>query len=434
MKKGSRFTDKFIMNLKPDTKDYWVREGMGFSIRVYPSGEKAWYYIYTFDGRKRFMRLKDGGYPDVSLADAREAFDIAKVKVKNAIDPWTEKQQVNTARIEAPTIKELAADYMKRHAKINKRKSSWTEDQRLLNKDIIPRWGNRKAADIKRRDVIALLDDVVTRGPALAANIKKLVSKMFMFALDKSILDTSPCVRVSLPAPVMARERKLSDSEIKVLLTTELPKASMSDEVKRILQLILYSAQRPGEVAGMHKREIHGHWWTIPSSRSKNKREHLVYLTDTALALIGDVKGYVFPSPRIKLDPDGKVIETHIDENAVAYAIRRNLKDYKPRRKIKGDIISMVKVKEDKKMEMLHFTPHDLRRTATTLMASVKVPKEHRERVLNHAQEKLDGTYNLYDYQDEKQIALETLERKINSILTAKESNVIPITAAQKAA
>lgn len=68
-------------------------------------------------------------------------------------------------------------------------------------------------------------------------------------------------------------------------------------------------------------------------------------------------------------------------------------------------------------------------------MASAKIIKEHRERVLSHAQEKLDGTYNLYyDYQEEKQIALETLERKINSILAAKESNVIPITAAQKAA
>ncbi|NVN97095.1 DUF4102 domain-containing protein, partial [Candidatus Nomurabacteria bacterium] len=57
MTKGSRFTDKFISNLKPDSKEYWVREGMGFSIRVYPSGEKAWYYIFTFDGRKKFMRL-----------------------------------------------------------------------------------------------------------------------------------------------------------------------------------------------------------------------------------------------------------------------------------------------------------------------------------------------------------------------------------------
>jgi len=79
-------------------------------------------------------------------------------------------------------------------------------------------------------------------------------------------------------------------------------------------------------------------------------------------------------------------------------------------------------------------TPHDLRRTANTLMASSKIIKEYRERVLNHTLEKLDGTYNQHDYDDEKQMALEALERKIQSILTDKGNNVIPITTGKKAA
>jgi hypothetical protein len=59
-------------------------------------------------------------------------------------------------------------------------------------------------------------------------------------------------------------------------------------------------------------------------------------------------------------------------------------------------------------------------------MAKCKIVKEHRERVLNHTPEKLDGTYNQHDYDDEKQIALETLARKITSIVTGTKSNVIP--------
>ena len=62
------------------------------------------------------------------------------------------------------------------------------------------------------------------------------------------------------------------------------------------------------------------------------------------------------------------------------------------------------------------------------------VTSEHRERVLNHTLEKLAGTYNLHDYDDEKQVALETLERKILGILNARENNVIPITAGKKVA
>jgi len=64
------------------------------------------------------------------------------------------------------------------------------------------------------------------------------------------------------------------------------------------------------------------------------------------------------------------------------------------------------------------FTPHDLRRTAATLMAKCKIIKEYRERVLNHKLEKLDGTYNIYDYDDEKKAALETLEQKLLAIIT----------------
>ncbi|MEI6208397.1 MAG: hypothetical protein WCP20_16590 [Desulfuromonadales bacterium] len=81
-----------------------------------------------------------------------------------------------------------------------------------------------------------------------------------------------------------------------------------------------------------------------------------------------------------------------------------------------------------------HFTPHDLRRTAATLMAASKIKFEHRERVLNHTMGKLDGTYNQHDFDDEKQAALETIERKIKSIISGASSNVIPITSGRKAA
>jgi hypothetical protein len=77
------------------------------------------------------------------------------------------------------------------------------------------------------------------------------------------------------------------------------------------------------------------------------------------------------------------------------------------------------------RLKIPHFTPHDLRSTATGLMAESKVELEHRERVLNHKKGKLDGTYNKYEYADEKQAALEALERKLISIITDKEEAAI---------
>jgi integrase len=185
----------------------------------------------------------------------------------------------------------------------------------------------------------------------------------------------------------------------------------------------------------MHRGEIDttGRWWTIPgeaiyTAQAKNHMTHRVYLTDTALELIGDTtgKGYIFPCPHgAKQQP--------IDTRALAHAVRRNLQwpvlhNGKPIYNKEGKPVTENRLGVDQ------FTPHDLRRTATTLMAKCKIGLEHRERVLNHKKGKLDGTYNQHDFDDEKQAALETLERKIKSIITEKQSNVIPITAGRKAA
>jgi integrase len=274
-----------------------------------------------------------------------------------------------------------------------------------------------------------LLLETFTNRPALCNNILKVTRKMFNFAVERDILEFTPFTGVKAPVQITSRERTLTETEISAFWNSELPKASMSDETKRILKLILVTMQRPGEVAGIHAKEIDGHWWTIPAERAKNKTTHRVYLTKTALELLGESEGYYFPSPKNgQTDKDGvTIINTHIDDNAVAYAIRRNLKDYKPRRAIKGDSISMVKVKEDKKMEMEHFTPHDLRRTGATFLAQLSFSDETIDAVLGHKKTGVVKIYNRHKYDLEKQKALEAWERKLNSILTNKASNVVSI-------
>ena len=59
-------------------------------------------------------------------------------------------------------MRELKEEYLEKWAKQHKR--TWQEDQRILEKDVIPAWGRRKAKDIKRRDVITLIDSIVERG------------------------------------------------------------------------------------------------------------------------------------------------------------------------------------------------------------------------------------------------------------------------------
>ena len=199
----------------------------------------------------------------------------------------------------------------------------------------------------------------------------------------------------------------------------------------------------------MHTKEINGHWWTIPAERSKNGKEHRVYLTRLALEIISaeieDIQrslivynlrmkkekkqelpiiipysGYIFPCPhRDKEQP--------VDSHALPVAIRRNLEW--PLTDTKGKPLYQKdgKPATENKLGLEKFTPHDLRRTAATFMASMGFMDEIIDAVLNHVKQGIIRTYNRHGYDKEKQQALEAWERKLKSIITATESKVIPI-------
>lgn len=445
-KDPQKFTDMFIKNLKPEATMYQVRSfgETGFGVRVLPSGLRIFVFIYTLAGKRRQMNL--GSFPDVSLADARKRLLAARQAFVGGKDPqnvgfeWhsdpererREREQREENDRKNPTVSQLFSDYMARHAKLKKRESSWREDERLFKASVEPQWGKRKASDIKKRDCVTLLDAYTDR-PALCQNILSLTRKMFNFAVEKDILEHTPFNGVKVPVKVESRDRVLAEEEIRKLLTTELPKAAMSDEVKRIIRFLLLTGQRVGEVCGIHADEVDGHWWTIPASRTKNGQVHKVYLTDTALDLLGTPYNgcFYFPSPVLKYDDSGEPIYAHIEKNAVAYAIRRNLKAYKPQRPIKGDKLAIAEIPEDRKMELEHFTPHDLRRTFSTGLSALGFHDETIDAVTNHKKQGVIKVYNRHKYEAEKQQAMEAWDRKLSAIIHGTSGKVASIEAAR---
>jgi integrase len=409
------FTDLLIRKLKPQDKKYVRSEGNGFTVRVSPAGLKTWLYAYGLNDKRREMGL--GTYPEVSLHDAREKFEEARQKVKGGIDPMDERDQAEEASRQAPTVADLVDEYLRKHAMVNKK--SWKEDKRSLEKDILPKWGKRKAADIKKRDVVLLLEGIVERGaPIQANNTLEKIRKMFNFAVERDILEYTPCYGVKKPVKQVFKDRVLTDKEI-CLVWDGLDSAPMTQEMRRVLKLILITGQRPGEVVGLHSSEINGDWWTIPAERAKNGRTHRVFLAPTAKELIGDKQGYIFESPR-----GGKPM----DGNAVAYSVRRSL-EIPGRQDGKGEDASGTG--EDiagRKLEMEPWTPHDLRRTAATNMSALGFPDETVDAVLNHVKKGVIAIYNRHGYDKEKQQALEAWERRLKVILGGGTgAKVIPL-------
>lgn len=440
--KITKFTDFYLKGLKPEAKKYYRREANGFAICVYPSGVKSWFFIFTLDGHRHSMAL--GNYPDKSITKAHEDYNAARKIFNEGKNPKTLAEDAKDQRRKAPTVSILVEDYIERHAK--RFKKSWAKDEQILNREVVKAWGSRKAADIMKRDVIKLLEQIVDRGaPIMANNTFAVIRKMFNWAIEQDILQHSPCLGVKPPAPRVSRERALSEVEISTFWSNlDKTDLSISDAARAGLKLILLTAQRPGEVSGLHTSEIDGDWWTIPAERAKNGKASRVYLTPLAKGIIADTIAQVKKQRKIPADKEysGFVFPCHekkknlpIGDTALAVAVGRNLamsltdSKGKPVYGKDGKQVTVNLLGVD------HFTPHDLRRTAATFMAQAGEMDEVIDAVLNHSKQGVIKVYNQYRYDKEKQIALERWERKLLSLVFEQNNdNVTSISSGKKKA
>jgi hypothetical protein len=162
----------------------------------------------------------------------------------------------------AETVKDLASLYLVHHAAEHKKPKSAHEDAKMFNCDILPAWGPRKASEIRRSDVIALLDEIMARGAARskkrdggakpngvkANRVLSLLSKLFNFANERSILESNPAQGVPRRIRELPRERCLNDGEIRTLWQTL--DAFPSEKIADAYRLMLLTAQDEGEVDG----------------------------------------------------------------------------------------------------------------------------------------------------------------------------------------
>lgn len=269
------------------------------------------------------------------------------------------------------------------------RKKSWREDERLLKVEILPHWKDRLAEDIKKREVILLLERIYDRGAPIASNnVLRLIKKMYNFGVERDLIEYSPINGIKQLAQNRTRDRILTDDEIREFWFG-LNISEMDDCIKRGLKLILVTAQRPGEIANMQRSEIDGHWWTLPAKKVKNGKTHRIYLSPLALKLIGDGKQeYVIESPK-----KGQPINT----TSLAHGLNRR------------GIVNM---------DIEDFRPHDLRRTAATGIARLGFSNEVIGRVLNHTFQGVTAIYNRYRYDEQVQEALDAwADLLVNEIL-----------------
>jgi len=397
-----RFTKAALAALPPapSGKRTYVRDTRvpDLYLSITPTGAKS-FMVYKW-GAGRPQRVTLGRFnPDrpgsMTIDQARRKAPRVVVKVQEGRYISAEKR----AARQAPTVRDLAVEYIERWAKPRKR--TWKEDERVLEKDVLPKWGRRKAGEISRHDVITLVDRIADRGAPIQANrTLACVRKMFNFAIERGLIEGSPCVQVKAPGEERRRDRVLTEDEIKAVWSALDEKAkdlAMDPRIRMMLRLELMTAQRPGEVRAMQWDEIANDVWTIPAEKSKNGLPHRVPLCGLAVEIlerarvISDGCEHVFPSP----SGDKPMPITSISQS-----VRKNLKALGT---------------------STPWTPHDLRRTAASHMTGIGIPRLVVGRILNHAERGVTATYDRHSYDQEKRRALEKWDRCLRQIVIGKK-------------
>jgi integrase len=382
----------------------------GLEFRVTSGGARSWTFRFRDPTSRRTLRASIGSYPDIGLSAARKKADDLRVKVAAGVNPIDYRRRERDES-HSRTFNELAQRYMREHARRHKRQLSADGDELNLNKHVLPKWGKRDYRHIRRADAIELIEGIVAAGTHTAANrVHALISKVFSFAVDADLLEANPVARLKKRGKEATGKRILSDDEI-ALFWKKIVLSPVSRTVGLALRLALLTAARESEIAGIRLDELRNldgadpalH---IPSERSKNKRPHMIPLTALAVAtikqareLIGDDDSYLFISNRKKGSP--------IDRHSLPVAMARFCAAQEGNGAAKSLRIDAP-------------SPHDLRRTASTRMSSLGVPKEDRDAVLNHARVDVGKHYDLYERAVEKRRALQLLTEAITKIVAGE--------------
>jgi len=398
---GQVFTQKAIENLKPSTRRREVPDGglPGLYLVIQPSGATSWAFRYRVNGRPKKWTI--GSYPALSLKEARER---AK-KGLGQDDPAAEKKA--SRRLALPQqpddlIDKVARDYLAKYSKAH-RPRSVQEISRIIEREIVPAWKGRIITDIRKKDIHALLDPIEARAPAMANCVFAVVRQFFAWCLERGIIDTTPCAGIRAPTEKTARDRVLSDDEIKDLWqATE----TLSWAFQATVRLLLLMGGRLNEVAGMTRDELDldAGIWRLPKERSKNKQAHVVPLSGMAIDILSAI-------PRIQ-SPRNFVF---------------TLSGQRPAR-----VYSGAKRRLDAAMPGVPpWTIHDLRRTCASGLARLGIAPHVIEAVLNHRSGVISGiaaTYNRHSYEPEKRGALDAWARHLEALITGEPAgNVVEL-------
>jgi integrase len=414
--------------------EYWDKHQPGLCLRVSASGAKSWAVMYRVKGNGAKVRETLGTLAEIpNVADARTRARASLDKARAGVNPVEERRAI--AEVMASNTVAAAVKRYLTQCKRDLRPNTVAGYRQLFDHDVLPRWGTRPVAEITKGDVLELLNDKAacrerkrkgqTEGAVVQAN--RLLTRLrtfFGWCIANDLVTADPTVGVHKPAKETPRDRVLTDDELRAFWqATETLLANRKDAVDfgSLFRLLLLTAQRENEVAGMRWSEVNleARTWTIPGARTKNSKPHIVHLSALALEVLERVR----PG-----DDEGQQAERADDQDLLFSGTGKTPASGFSRAKARLDGAMAGPLGAGPEAWVLH----DLRRTATTGMARLGIAPHVADRVLNHTAGTIRGVaaiYNRFEYLDERKVALEAWGRFVETLVRPAESNVVQLRA-----
>jgi integrase len=294
----NRFSDRSVRSKKAG----FHADGGGLYLQVSESGARSWILRTLVHGKRRDIGL--GGWPIVSLAEARDkALALRKVARRGA-DPIAERDREKASAL---TFEAAARKVYEAHLptwKNGKHADQWIS---TLEQYVYPAFGQKSVGLVDQADVLKALGPIWIEKPETARRVQQRIRAVMDWALASGHRAArNPVEGIDRALPKQARSRAhhaaMRFTEVPAFISA-LREFEAAASVKLALEFMILTATRTNEVisATWQEFDLAGALWTIPATRMKANREHRVPLAARALEVLEEAKklhgraDYVFP-------------------------------------------------------------------------------------------------------------------------------------------
>jgi integrase len=341
---------------------YWDVGSPGFGMKITPKGRKVFVVLYRTGGAgSRLRKYTIGPYGRVTLHQARVAAQKVFAAKLEGRDPAAEKREAKR-RVVADRVEDLLEAFIAQRLSKNR---SIGEISRLLRREVGKPWAGRSIHEISKRNVVEVITAIEQRGAPIAANkALKSIKTFLRWCVGRAVLDQSPAEGIPLPAKEVARDRVLNDKELARVLQAA---RKIGGPYGGIVELLALTGQRREEVAGMQPNELDltQRIWTIPKSRTKNAKAHVVQLSEQSVAVLK------------RTNKQGPLVFSVLGT--------------KPFQEF-----SRAKSRLDQLSGVTGWRLHDLRRTCVSGMARLGIAPHVADKILNHQAGTISGVAAVY--------------------------------------